>query len=125
MRVALGQGLDDLLRRVSGFEQPPGELQHAVVRMRLHRDDAAAALHHVARLRLGGIWNAVDDCPVRRTDLAEAIRNGSPLPNAGGDSTVTDQATGKRVANTKLRAAGWMPRYPTFREGLRALLPAR
>lgn len=86
----------------------------------IHRDDAAAALQHIARLRLGGIWNAVDDCPVRRTDLAEAIRNGSPLPDAGAVGDQRIPGTGKRVANTKLRTAGWMPRYPTVIDALEA-----
>lgn len=85
----------------------------------IHRDDAAAALHHVGSLQLGGIWNAVDDRPVRRMELADAIRSGATLP----PESVCDPripATGKRVRNTKLRAAGWTPRYPTVIDALRA-----
>ena len=87
----------------------------------IHRDDAAAALHHVGRLNLGGIWNAVDDRPVRRAELAEAIRNDTPLPIPV--AAVYDRripVTGKRVANAKLRAAGWTPRYPTVIDALNA-----
>lgn len=87
----------------------------------IHRDDAAAALHHVGRLNLGGIWNAVDDRPVRRAELAEAIRNGSPLPDVAADSDRRIPVTGKRVANRKLRAAGWTPRYPTVIDALDAV----
>lgn len=82
----------------------------------IHRDDAAAALHHVGKLGLGGIWNAVDNRPVRRAELAAAIRDASPLPPP---SDATD-ATGKRVRNAKLRAAGWTPRYPTVIDALKA-----
>lgn len=87
----------------------------------IRRDDAAAALHHVGRLRLGGVWNAVDDRPVRRAELAEAIRTGIPLPDpatAVDDRRIT--STGKRVQNRKLRGAGWNPRYPTVIDALNA-----
>ena len=86
----------------------------------IHRDDAAAALHHAGRLSLGGIWNAVDDHPVRRAELAEAIRNGSPLPDVAAVCDRRIPVTGKRVANTKLRATGWTPRYPTVIDALKA-----
>ena len=82
----------------------------------IHRDDAAAALHHVGKLGLAGIWNAVDDRPVRRAELAEAIRTGHALPPVD-DSRA---ATGKRVRNAKLRAAGWNPRYPTVIDAINA-----
>ena len=87
----------------------------------IHRDDAAAALHHVGKLGLAGIWNAVDDRPVRRMELAEAIRSGTPLPDSV--AAVCDHRTpssGKRVRNAKLRAAGWTPRYPTVIDALNA-----
>ncbi|MFM8720790.1 MAG: hypothetical protein ACKOFH_14885, partial [Chthoniobacterales bacterium] len=86
----------------------------------IHRDDAAAALHHVGKLQLGGIWNAVDDRPVRRAELAEAIRNGSPLPDVAAVCDRRLPATGKRVRNAKLRAAGWTPRYPTVIDAIKA-----
>lgn len=87
----------------------------------IHRDDAAAALYHVGRLNLGGVWNAVDDRPVRRAELVEAIRNGSPLPFPA--ATACDgrvPCTGKRVSNAKLRAARWDPRYPTVVDAINA-----
>ena len=80
----------------------------------IHRDDAAAALHHVGRLHLAGVWNSVDDRPVRRAELAEAIRTGKPLPPVDADRA----ASGKRVRNAKLRAGGWTPRYPTVIDAL-------
>jgi nucleoside-diphosphate-sugar epimerase len=88
----------------------------------IHRDDAAAALHHVGRLKLAGIWNAVDDRPVLRAELAEAIRTGTPLPDPV--AAVYDRripATGKRVSNAKLRGAGWTPRYPTVIDAIKAV----
>lgn len=85
----------------------------------IHRDDAAAALQHVGHLRLGGLWNAVDDCPVRRAELAEAIRNGSALPHLAAVCDRRIPVTGKRVRNAKLRAAGWTPHYPTVIDALK------
>jgi len=81
----------------------------------IHRDDAARALFHVGSKRLAGVFNAVDDHPTRRIDLAESIRTGSPLPAA------QQAGTGKRVRNAKLRSAGWEPRYSSLLDALPAL----
>ena len=79
----------------------------------IHRDDAAAALTHVGQGALPGIYNAVDDQPVRRAELAAALRGETaPAPESG--------ATGKRVANAKLRSTGWSPRYPNVMAAVRA-----
>jgi hypothetical protein len=44
-----------------------------------------------------------------------------PLPPHGPvDPNRKRGLTSKRVSNTKLRATGWTPRYPSFREGLAA-----
>lgn len=82
----------------------------------IHRDDAARALFHVGSHRLAGVFNAVDDHPSRHTDLAESIRNKSPLVAAIHDRRTP--STGKRVQNTKLKSTGWNPRYPTVLEAL-------
>ena len=78
----------------------------------IHRDDAARALFHVGSQRLTGVFNAVDDHPTRRADLAESIRTGSPLPAAHR------AGAGKRVRNAKLRSAGWAPRYFSLLDAL-------
>jgi nucleoside-diphosphate-sugar epimerase len=79
----------------------------------IHRDDAARALFHVGSHRLPGVFNAVDDHPARRADLAESIRTGRPLATA-----MPDASAGKRVKNSKLRSAGWSPRYPSVLDAL-------
>ncbi len=76
----------------------------------IHREDAASALAHVSRRRLPGIYNAVDDHPGRRSDLADAVRGVPPDPDPLG---TRQPATGKRVSNAKLRSTGWAPRYPS------------
>ena len=91
----------------------------------IHRDDAAAALCHLAKHRLAGIYNAADDCPGCRSDLAEAIRAfpDAHLPGRARwpqrAAAFPSQACGKRVSNSKLRATGWSPRYPSIVAALR------
>lgn len=82
----------------------------------IHRDDAARALFHVGANRLPGLFNAVDNHPTRRTDLAEAIRRGKFAP-----PIASAISTGKRVSNRKLRATGWAPEYPTVLDALPSL----
>jgi nucleoside-diphosphate-sugar epimerase len=84
----------------------------------IHRDDAARALFHVGSNRLPGFYNAVDDHPARRADLAESIRTNSPLVAAVYDRRTP--STGKRVRNKKLRATGWTPQYPSVLDAIRA-----
>jgi nucleoside-diphosphate-sugar epimerase len=79
----------------------------------IHRDDAARALFHIGSHRLPGIYNATDDHPARRDNLAESIRNGTPLPAA-----TPAPASGKRVRNTKLRSTGWCPQFPSILDAL-------
>jgi nucleoside-diphosphate-sugar epimerase len=79
----------------------------------IHRDDAARALFHVGSHRLPGLFNAVDNSPSRRTDLAESIRTGKLIPLAR-----LETSTGKCVQNTKLKNAGWHPQYPRVLDAL-------
>ena len=84
---------------------------------RLHRDDAAAAAVHLLTrpeppvpLYLGN-----DDEPALLGDVAAELarRLGAPPPPAPDPG----RAHGKRISNARLRASGWVPAYPTFREG--------
>ena len=80
----------------------------------VHRDDAARALQHVATHHLRGAFNAVDDHPSRRSDLARALRGEKIAATADGT------AIGKKVSNAKLRATGWTPTYPSPIDAMRA-----
>lgn len=66
------------------------------------------------------VLNAVDDEPVRQRDLFAALVEHAagprpPRPGAGR------RPASRRVANARLRATGFRPRYPTYREALREL----
>lgn len=95
-------------------------------------DDAAEA--GVAALAVpAGTYDAVDDAPLTRRDLLAAmaaafgLRPPRPLP-AWATPLVGPVgallARSQRISNRTLRAAsGWAPRWPSAREGFRALAP--
>ncbi len=84
---------------------------------RIHRDDAAAAaVHLLTRPEAPGpVYLGTDDEPVLMGDVATflAHQQGVPVPPAADRA----KAHGKRISNAGLRATGWVPTYPTFREG--------
>lgn len=101
---------------------------------RVHVDDIASGV--VAALSgPAGAYNLADDEPCSQNRLIEAAcaLAGLPLPPLLSleEANLSPMARGfyaenRRVANGKARRVlGWEPRYPTYREGLRALLAAR
>lgn len=92
---------------------------------RIHRDDAARALQHLLELENPEpLYVVTDDNPAPRFDVVKwlAIAQGKPAPVA-----VTDEGTGqgKRASNHRLRASGFVLRYPDYRAGYGAVLEAR
>lgn len=90
---------------------------------RIHRDDAAAAIVHIAGLETpADAYLGTDREPAMLSDVQEFLARelGVPLP-AGGD-TDNAQPTGKRCSNARLTASGFEFTYPTYREGYRAVL---
>lgn len=84
---------------------------------RIHRTDAARAVVHLLtrpeppeRLYIG-----TDDEPALLGDVSAhlAARDGLPVA-APADPA---RGHGKRLSNARLRASGWVPQYPTYREG--------
>jgi nucleoside-diphosphate-sugar epimerase len=91
----------------------------------LNQFDAVSALRFLVESDERGIFNVVDNEPVRQRDwfLWVCEQTGKPLPPyASRDLTRKRGWTSKRVSNQKLRSLGWNPRYPTFREGIGAIL---
>ena len=102
---------------------------------RIHVEDLATALMaSIARPRPGGIYNVCDDEPAANSQvIAHAARllGMEPPPETPLDlDQMTPQARRfyaetKRVSNALAKAElGWRPRYPTYREGLAAILAA-
>ena len=119
---------DGTVLRLSGlYGGPPGRLQAQVLAgditepnrwtNRIHRADAAAAVVHLltSAHAIDRLYVGTDDEPALFGDVAAhlAHRLGAPAPPA----TDLALATGKRLSNARLRATGWVPAYPSYREG--------
>jgi nucleoside-diphosphate-sugar epimerase len=88
----------------------------------IHQRDLVDAIAHLLDAGVPGeIYNATDNEPVTLRDYyawcSSALR--LPLPPSGPVNPQRKRGlTSKRVSNAKLRATGWEPHFPTFREGL-------
>lgn len=94
---------------------------------RIHRDDAAAAAVHLLSLDTPPpVVVGVDDDPAEKADvlrfLADELGSPHPPPDDGRDG---GRGGAKRCRNDLLRATGWEPRFPTFREGYREVIAGR
>ena len=126
-----GPGRNALLNLADGKARrqvKPGQVFN-----RVHVDDAASGIvASISRPRPGRAYNLADDDPssMEAVLLAAAERMGLPPPPETdlNDPSVSEAMRGfyldsKRVSNARAKAElGWRPRYPTWREGLEALL---
>jgi dTDP-4-dehydrorhamnose reductase len=102
---------------------------------RIHVEDIAGALAlSMQRPRAGAIYNIADDEPAPPQDVIAYAASllGMPTPQAipFADAQLTPAAErfwreNRRVSNALAKAElGWRPAYPTYREGLEAILAA-
>lgn len=102
---------------------------------RIHVDDLAAGLEaSVGRPRAGGVYHLCDDEPAPSevvTAFAAGLLSLEPPPERPYDEQAASPALrrfyaeNKRVSNALAKAElGWRPAYPSYREGLRAVLAA-
>jgi nucleoside-diphosphate-sugar epimerase len=148
LEVGRGMGLTVTIFRLPGIYGPgrsaldrlrAGEARRIAapgqVFSRIHVDDLAGGLMaSLARPRAGGIYNLCDDQPAPNSDViayaAELL--GLPVPPEVplaeaklSPAAMRFYAESKRVSNARAKAElGWRPAYPTYREGLRAILAA-
>ena len=99
--------LEKLLAGTAVIEDGGGRIVN-----RIHRDDAARALLHLAALpgAAGEIFNATDNRPLTQRDLYAALaeKRSRPLPPEGPRPQGRKRAwTSKRVSAAKLLATGW------------------
>ncbi len=117
-----GPGRIRLLRQVrDGTAMRPEREVHT---NRIHRDDAAAALLHLAGLPYppAPCYLGVDDEPAPLGEVLTFLARelGLDLPPVGEVSR--RRGGDKRCRNARLRASGLELAYPTYREGYRAIL---
>ncbi len=146
--VGRGMGLTVAIFRLPGIYGPgrsaldrlrAGEGRRIVkpgqVFSRIHVDDIVLGLlASLDKPRAGGVYNLVDDEPAPPQDVMEHAARllDVPVPpdlpfNELGLSPATRRfyAENKRVSNARAKAElGWRPAYPTYREGLAAVLKA-
>ena len=96
---------------------------------RIHRDDiVSGVMASMARPRAGGIYNLVDDEPAPAEAVIEHAAGLLGLPSPPVTEEIPPASArfyeeNKRVANALAKAElGWRPAYPTYREGLAAIL---
>lgn len=109
-------------------------IKHDQVFSRIHVDDIVGVLEaSMARPDPGRIYNVADDEPAPPQDVvafaAELLGRPPPHEIAFDDADLSPMARSfynesKRVSNARIkRELGYALRYPTYREGLRALRP--
>lgn len=102
---------------------------------RIHVEDLARAVEaSLRRPRAGGVYNVCDDLPAPPQDVTAYAAGlmGLPAPPETPFDAVDLSAMqerfyreSKRVSNARIKAElGWRPYFPTYREGLKAVLEA-
>jgi nucleoside-diphosphate-sugar epimerase len=148
LEVGRGMGLTVTVFRLPGIYGPgrsaldrlrAGEARRIVapgqVFSRVHVDDLATGLAaSIARPRAGGVYNLCDDAPCPNSEViayaAGLLGLAAPpeisLAEAGlSPAGMRFYAESKRVSNARAKAElGWLPSYPSYREGLSAILAA-
>jgi len=122
-RGAFDRLRDGTARRVT----KPGQVFN-----RIHVEDVARAVEAVvAAARPGSVYNVVDGEPSPPEEAlayaAELLGLPAPPEEPFESAALSAMARSfyeenRRVRNAKLCALGWAPRYPSYREGLRAAL---
>lgn len=91
----------------------------------VHRDDAAQAIFHLFAVRAApGIYNVSDQTPATQREVYGWIAEffSRPLPPPGEPDFNRKRGwTSKRISTEKLRASGWAPAFPGYRDALPTL----
>ncbi|PDQ19552.1 NAD(P)-dependent oxidoreductase [Mesorhizobium sanjuanii] len=91
---------------------------------RIHCDDIAGALRHLAGSNIGGIFNVTDDLPAPPQDVvayAASLMGIEPPPEIPFETAQLSPMArsfygeNKRVANIAVKAAGYRFRFPDYR----------
>lgn len=138
-QVALNSGIPATIVRLTGIYGPGREWLLTQVRQgyrvavdpplygnRIHADDAAGLLAFLLRhVEKGGsldkVYIGVDDAPAPLAEVVAWLREYLGVTEWAEDASVR-RAGSKQCNNARIKALGWMPTYPTYREGYAAIL---
>lgn len=90
---------------------------------RIHRDDIAGALRHLAGQELGGVFNVTDDLPAPPQDVvtyAASLMGVEPPPETDFETARLSPMArsfygeNKRVSNAAIKASGYAFRFPDY-----------
>ncbi|SDS95909.1 Nucleoside-diphosphate-sugar epimerase [Pseudarthrobacter equi] len=120
-----GPGRTRLIDQVrSGSAVVPQDIRYT---NRIHRDDAAAALVHLATMadEPAPVYVGVDDDPADMGSILRflAAELGLPEPEVGDAGPA--RAGNKRCSNKLLHGTGFTFAFPSFREGYREVIAGR
>lgn len=137
--LVLNSGLPASVVRLTGIYGPGREWLLSQVRQgyrvatepplygnRIHADDAAGLLAYLLQADARGValddcYIGVDDEPAPLHEVVAWLREQLGVSHWAAESTVR-RAGSKRCSNARAKALGWMPRYPSYREGYSAIL---
>jgi nucleoside-diphosphate-sugar epimerase len=141
-QLALESGIPASIVRLTGIYGPGREWLLTQVRRgyrvavepplyanRIHADDAAglmACLLEADRrgVALDDVYIGVDDEPAALADVVNWLRGYLGVTEWDDDASVRRTGS-KRCTNARVKALGWTPKYPSFREGYAAILEGR
>ena len=141
-QVALASGIPASVVRLTGIYGPGREYLLRQVREgyrvavepplyanRIHAEDAAGLLACLLRADADGkvldnCYLGVDDAPAPLAEVVDYLRGLMGVEHWAAEQSVR-RAGSKRCSNARARALGWVPRYPSYREGYAAILGGR
>ena len=141
-RLALESGIPASVVRLTGIYGPGREWLLSQVRQgyrvaeepplygnRIHAEDAASLLAFLLRADADGValddcYIGVDDDPAPLADVVAWLRGYMGVTEWSDEQRVRRTGS-KRCSNARVRALGWVPAYPSYKEGYAAILQGR
>lgn len=141
-RLALESGIPASIVRLTGIYGPGREWLLSQVRQgyrvaeepplygnRIHAEDAASLLAHLLQADAKGVtldecYIGVDDDPAPLADVVAWLRAYLGVTEWSDEQRVRRTGS-KRCSNARARALGWVPQYPSYKEGYAAILAGR
>lgn len=74
---------------------------------------------------LDNVYIGVDDAPAPLADVVGWLREYLGVTEWAEDESVRRTGSRKRCSNARVKALGWEPKYPSYREGYAAILENR